>query len=244
MNVETARDRSRTGRHGLVSRLLDDALAAVTGAGQVASLLDCGGGSGTYSVPLAVSGADVTVVDISADALATLSLRAAEAGVASQVHPLQGDVEALGELLGGRRFDLVLAHGILEAVDHVDATFAGIADAVRPGGLVSILVGNPAAGVIARALAGEPAIALEELRELDAPTARVGPDAVQRMCAAAGLLVEARHGIGVFSDLVPGSALDHPGARDAVDRLDAAAAERSPFAEIAARVHLLVRRAH
>jgi SAM-dependent methyltransferase len=242
MNVQTGRDRSRTGRHGLISRLLTDALAAVTTAGAVPSLLDCGGGSGTYSVPLAVAGADVTVVDISADALATLSHRAAEAGVAQQVHPLQGDVEALPGLLGGRRFDLVLAHGILEAVDAVETSFAGMADAVRPGGLISILVGNPAAGVIARALAGEPAIALEELHELDAAEARIGPDAVQRLCLTAGLVVEARHGIGVFSDLVPGAALDQPGARDAVDRLDADAADRAPFAEIAARVHLLARR--
>jgi hypothetical protein len=71
---------------------------------------------------------------------------------------------------------------------------------------------------------------------------RVGPQAVLRLCQGAGLAVESRHGIGVFSDLVPGSALDQPGALDALDRLDADAAGRSPFAEIAARVHLLVRR--
>jgi S-adenosylmethionine-dependent methyltransferase len=242
VQLDTGRDRSRTGRLGLISRLLTEALHTVTVPGQAPSLLDCGGGSGTYAVPLAVAGADVTVIDISADALATLSRRAAEAGVALQVHPLQGDVETLAELVGTRQFDLVLAHGILESVDHVATTFTGIADAVRPGGLVSILVGNPAAAVIARALAGEPAIALAELHDLDSAEARVGPDAVQGLCRAAGLVVEARHGIGVFSDLVPGSALDSPGARDAVDRLDADAAARTPFAEIAARVHLLVRR--
>jgi SAM-dependent methyltransferase len=242
MQVETGRDRSRAGRFGLISRLLDRALAQVTTPGQTAELLDCGGGSGTYAVPLAVAGADVTVVDISADALAILSRRAAEAGVAALVHPVQGDVEALAELLDGRRFDLVLAHGILEAVDDVASTFAGIAERVRPGGVMSVLVTNPAASVIARALAGEPEAALAELDELTAVAARFGPDVVQQLCRAAGLVVEARHGIGVFSDLVPGSALDQPGARDALDRLDAEAAGRSPFAEIAARVHLLVRR--
>jgi len=242
MQAKTGRDRSRTGRHGLISRLLDGALEQVTVPGQVAELLDCGGGSGTYAVPLAVAGADVTVVDISADALATLSHRADEAGVATRVHPVQGDVETLGELLDGRHFDLVLAHGILEAVDDVAGTFANIADRVRPGGVMSVLVTNPSASVIARALAGEPQAALGELDDLDAVAARVGPDAVQQLCRAAGLVVEARHGIGVFSDLVPGSALDQPGARDALDRLDADAAGRSPFAEIAARVHLLVRR--
>ena len=242
MQVETGRDRSRTGRLGLVSRLLDAALAQVSTPGQVPRLLDCGGGSGTYAVPLAVAGADVTVVDISADALATLSRRAAEAAVAALVHPVQGDVEALAGLLDGRQFDLVLAHGILEAVDDVPAAFTGIAERIRPGGMMSVLVTNPAASVIARALAGEPHAALAELDDLAGTVARVGPDVVQQLCRAAGLVVESRHGIGVFSDLVPGSALDQPGARDALDRLDADAAGRSPFAEIAARVHLLVRR--
>jgi S-adenosylmethionine-dependent methyltransferase len=242
MQIDTGRDRPGTGRLGLISRLLADALHSVTVPGRHPVLLDCGGGSGTYAVPLAVAGADVTVVDISADALATLSRRAAEAGIASHVHPLQGDVEALAELVGDAQFDLVLAHGILESVDDVGASFAGIMATVRPGGLMSILVGNPVAAVVARALAGEPAAALAELTELDAPGARIGPDAVEQLCVASGLVVETRHGIGVFSDLVPGSALDAPGARDALDQLDAAAAGRSPFAEIAGRVHLLVRR--
>ena len=238
MHAETG----RAGRLGLISRLLTDALHTVREPGRAAQLLDCGGGSGTYAVPLAVAGADVTVIDISADALATLSHRAGEAGVAGQVHPIQGDVEALADLVGSRTFDLVLAHGILEAVDAVAATFTGIAAAVRPGGLMSVLVGNPAAVVLARALAGEPALALAELAELDAAETRIGPAAIARLCAEAGLVIEARHGVGVFSDLVPGSALDAPGARDALERLDADAAGRSPFAEIAARVHLLVRR--
>jgi S-adenosylmethionine-dependent methyltransferase len=240
--VQVDTGRAGTGRLALISGLLTDALHSVSAPGHIPALLDCGGGSGTYAVPLAVAGADVTVVDISADALATLSRRAAEAGIAGSIHPLQGDAEALGDLIGDARFDLVLAHGILESVDDVASAFAGIAAAVRPGGLLSVLVGNPAASVMARALAGEPAAALAELRELDSAPARIGPDAVQRLCRAAGLTVEARHGIGVFSDLVPGSALDAPGARDALDRLDAEAAGRAPFAEIAGRVHLLVRR--
>src|SRR4051812_17915315 len=230
MQIDTGRDRPGSGRLGLISRLLTGALDSVTVADRQPVLLDCGGGSGTYAVPLAVAGADVTVVDISADALATLSRRAAEAGIASSVHPLPGDVEALADLVGDAQFDLVLAHGILEAVDDVAASFAAMSAAVRPGGLLSVLVGNPVASVMARALAGEPAAALAELHELDVPGARIGPDAVEQLCISAGLVVEARHGIGVFSDLVPGSALDAPGARDALDELDAAAAGRSPFA--------------
>jgi S-adenosylmethionine-dependent methyltransferase len=232
--------RAATGRIGLVSRLLGEALhdTGVTSA----TVLDCGGGSGTYAVPLALAGCDVTVVDISADALTTLGRRADEAGVSTRVHAVAGDVERLGELFPDRRFDAVLAHGVLDAVDGVPATFAGLVAAVRPGGLLSVLVGNPLASVLARALAGEPKQALAELRGLDVPSGAVGPDTVGALCAESGLALVARHGIGVFSDLVPGAALDSPGARQALADLDAEAADRLPFADLAARIHLLARR--
>lgn len=224
-------------RLGLVGTLLAEALS---GLPRPAAVLDCGGGSGTFAVPLAADGAVVTVVDISADALATLSRRAAEAGVADRVIPVAGDVEALDATDVPRdSFDLVLAHGILASVDDVDAAFAAIAAAVRAGGLVSVLVGNPVAAVLARALAGDLDGAQRELDHLDrAP----GPAVVRSLCERSGLRVEQVHGIGVFTDLVPGAALDAPGARAALAALETACATRSPFADIAARVHVLARR--
>ena len=90
MQVDIGRE--RTGRFAVMSRLLTDALRSATGAGTAATaVLDCGGGSGTFAVPLAALGADVTVVDISADALATATRRASEAGVGHLVRPIQGD---------------------------------------------------------------------------------------------------------------------------------------------------------
>lgn len=237
-------DRVRAGRQGLLSALLGDAVQSVTVPGRRPRLLDCGGGTGASAVPLASAGAEVTVLDISADALATLRRRADEAGVGDRVHAVQGDAESMAGLVEGGSFDLVLAHGILEAVDDIALTLAGIAAAVRPEGLVSLLVVNPASAVLSRALAGDPAGALRELRALtalDSPP-RLDPDSVERHCAGAGLVVEVRHGIGVFSDLVPGATLDAPAARDIVAELDAEAASRSPFAELAGRVHLRARR--
>jgi hypothetical protein len=46
----------------------------------------------------------------------------------------------------------------------------------------------------------------------------------------------------VFSEFVPGSALDAPGAREVLDQLEAEAAARTPFVDVASRVHLLARR--
>ena len=207
-----------------------------------AEVLDCGGGSGSFAVPLAEAGAHVTVVDISADALATLRRRAAEAGVDRRVVGVQGDVEALADVVDGRQFDLVLAHGVLAAVDQVAPAFAAMAAAMRPGGRLSVLVANPVAAVLARAFAGDVTAALAELRALGTSLHTVGPDGVRALCHDNGLLVEAVHGIGVFTELLPGRALDAPGAREALEALEAESSDRPPLRDIASRVHLMALR--
>jgi SAM-dependent methyltransferase len=229
-----------SGRNRLVWRLLTDALAAAAERGPAEpQVLDCGGGSGSFAVPLASAGARVTVVDISADALATLSRRAVESGVADRVRPLQADVENLGDAVEPASFDLVLAHGVLEAVDHAAPAFESIAAAVRPGGVLSVLVTNPVAGVLARALGGDIPVALAELRALDVA---FGPPAVHALARTAGLVVEQVHGVGVFAELIPGSALDAAGAADALAELEAESSVRPPLSDIAGRVHILARR--
>lgn len=243
--VETARAGSGG---GLVGDLLADVVRSLvrsSSAGERPTVLDCGGGSGRFAVPLALAGARVTVVDISADALATLRRRAAEAGVASEVTGVGGDVETLADIpdLAPASFDLVLAHGILESVDRVAATLAAIVATLRPGGLLSVLVANPVAVVLARAVTGDVTGAEREFARLgEDSTERAEPTAVQRLCTELGLVVEQLHGIGVFRDLVPGRELEAPGAREALARLEVASAQRSPFAEIATRVHVLARK--
>lgn len=252
MQAQTHRETTPVGPARLVWQILTDAMPSVAAteprdaadpsAGATAAVLDCGGGSGTFAVPLAQAGARVTVVDVSADALATLARRAVEAGVADRVTGVQGDVEALADVVPAAEFDLVLAHGILEAVDHLPPAFAAIAAAVRPGGRLSVLVGNPVAAVLSRAMAGDLSAALEELRGLDADPHHPGPDAVRALCADAGMVVDAVHGVGVFSDLIPGAWLDAPGALETLTALESESATRRPFADIATRVHVLAHR--
>lgn len=234
--------RDSLGRTGVVGQLLVGLLPSLRADGARPTVLDCGGGSGTFAVPLAQAGADVTVVDISIDALATLSRRAAEGGVADHVVALQGDLENHFDVVAGRTFDLVLAHGILEVLDDSAAGFAVMAGVLAPGGLLSVLVTNPAAGVLGRALAGDVAAALRDLGDLDDREARVGPASVRALCASHGLEIESVQGVGVFTELIPGAALDGPGAREALAELEAGSSGRSPFSEIAARQHLLARR--
>ncbi len=166
-------------------QLLTTAVESVATPGRPATVLDCGGGSGSFAVPLAQGGAHVTVVDISVDALATLRRRADDAGVGANVNAVQGDVEALADAIGAGTFDLVLAHDILGAVDDAAGTLAEFTRRVRPGGQLSVLVANPVAAVIARAMSGELSAALSELRALIAAPGRFGPDAVRTQCARA-----------------------------------------------------------
>src|SRR5436190_18424702 len=87
-------------------------------------VLDVGGGSGGWAVPLAEQGCTVTVIEPSANALATLQRRAAEANASPFITGIQGDADSLAELVEPGSADLVLAHGVLEVVDDVKVTVA------------------------------------------------------------------------------------------------------------------------
>jgi S-adenosylmethionine-dependent methyltransferase len=203
-------------------------------------VLDCGGGSGSLAVPLAAQGADVTVVDVSVDALSTLLRRATEAGVASRVTAVQGEAESLSELVPIDHFDLVLAHEVLENVASLPAGLQQIVSVLRPGGATSVVVGNPVAVVLGRALAGDVAGALAALRR---PAHQVYDlDALIDKCQQAGLLVDLVDGIGVFTELVPGIELERPGAMTALTELEAATSGLAPYRDIASRLHIIARR--
>lgn len=63
------------------------------------------------------------------------------------------------------------------------------------------------------------------------------------LAGAAGLRVEAVHGVRVFADLVPGVLVDtEPGAMEALLKLERAAAEQPAFHAVATQLHLLATR--
>ncbi|MDX6222512.1 MAG: hypothetical protein QOD91_1566, partial [Frankiales bacterium] len=93
--VATRRSRATT-RNAVVWSTLRDALAT-HGAGRheragqpMLDILDAGGGTGGFAVPLAELGHRVTVVDPSPDSLAALERRAAEADIRT-IRGVQGD---------------------------------------------------------------------------------------------------------------------------------------------------------
>ncbi|MEV6525494.1 methyltransferase domain-containing protein [Longispora sp. NPDC051575] len=219
-------------------------------AGEKLTIVDVGGGTGGFAVPLAEAGHTVTVVDASPDALAALARRAAETGVAERVTAVQGDADRLGELVPTGGADLVLCHSVLEFVDDPVAVARDLAGALRPGGAASIVVANRVAAALARAIAGQLPAALATFQD---PDGRGGPrdtllrrydaDSASALLARAGLSVEQVHGVRVAADLVPGALLDtEPGAYEALLRFELATAAVPPYRDIATQIHLLARR--
>ena len=213
-------------------------------------VLDVGGGSGAWAVPLARGGCAVTVVDNSPNALAALHRRAREAGVDQLVTAVQGDVDALAEVVPPGGADLVLGHGLLEVVDDAAAAVAALAQATAPGGAVSVLVAGRYAAVLARTLSGK----LGEARAvLTDPDGRFGPEdglrrrldaaTLRRLLESAGLRVELLQGDGILDAWVPGAVRDGgPAATRTITELETLAAAADPLRDVATRLHALARR--
>jgi len=214
--------------------------------GTPGDVLDIGGGTGGFAVRVAELGHRVRVVDPSPDALAALDRRARERGVADQVVGQQGDLSSLLDVTGPGSTDLVLCHGVLEVVDDPAAALTTIAEVLRPGGVLSLLVAQRHAAVVARAMAGH----FQQARAMLEPAADTGRsgrrftrDEVTDLLALAGLQPTAVHAVRVFSDLVPSSLLDlEPGATQALVELERAVAERPEYLPLATQLHLLAKR--
>ncbi|KPC93304.1 methyltransferase type 12, partial [Streptomyces sp. NRRL F-6602] len=143
-------------RTAVVWEVLRDALdrqVKTTGRRSL-DVLDSGGGSGNFAVPVARLGHRVTVVDPSPDALFALERRAAEAGVADLVTGVQGDALGLFDVVDRGAYDAVLLHGVLEHMDDPAEGVASVPAALRPSGTLSLLAAGLGGAVLARALAG------------------------------------------------------------------------------------------
>jgi S-adenosylmethionine-dependent methyltransferase len=245
-------DAGGTARNEVIWVALTSVLAerAAQSGRSVLEIVDAGGGTGGFAVPLAELGHAVTVVDPSPDALAALERRSAEAGMSGRVAGLQGDVAALPGLIGAERADIVLCHGVLEVVDDPAGAVAALAKCLRPGGVVSVLVANKNAAVLARALAGRFAEARHVLEHEDGRFGSLDPlprrftfDAVSRLLTSTGLSVTEVHGVRVFADLVPAALIAaEPGAQQELRRLEIEASTHPALRDVAAQLHVLATR--
>jgi 2-polyprenyl-3-methyl-5-hydroxy-6-metoxy-1,4-benzoquinol methylase len=238
-------------RTAVVWEVLRDALAGRAADVETIHVLDIGGGTGGFAVPLAELGYRVTVVDPSPDSLAALERRAAEAGVAPLVAGIQGDAVGVVELLGTEGVDAVVCHSVLEVVDDPAEALRGLAAVLRPGGVASVLAANRIGATIARVAVGR----LAEARELiaspegtvaasDSLRRRFSLDQLTELITTAGLTPRTSHGVRVFADHAPQALLDiDPQALEDLIALEHAAADDPAYTAVASALHVLADKA-
>jgi len=231
-------------RTAVVWDTLQEVLASASSdAHTPAAVVDIGGGTGGFAVRAAELGHHVTVIDPSPDALAILARRSEESGVADRVAAHQGDVASLSELVPAGTADVVLCHGVLEIVDDPAEALAALAEVLRVGGTLSLLVNQRHAAVLARAMAGhfQQARALLDDEHPEGHHARrFTTDEVVALLDRTGLEPTTMHPIRVFVDLVPSSLVDvEPGAATALVELEKAVAGRPEYLPLGTQLHVL-----
>jgi S-adenosylmethionine-dependent methyltransferase len=195
------------------------------------------------AVRVAGLGHRVTVIDPSPDALAALARRASEHGVADRVIAQQGELASLPDLVDAGSVDLVLCHEVLGLVDDPAAALATVARVLRPGGVLSLVVSQRHAAVLARAMAGHFAQARAVLEADVGGERRFVADEISDLLAASGFTLTEMHAVRVFTDVVPSSLLDlEPGAVESMLELERAVARRPEYRTLASQLHTLATR--
>jgi SAM-dependent methyltransferase len=236
-------------RTAVVWDYLRDALAELA-AGRALEVLDVGGGSGGFAVPLAQIGHRVTVVDPSPDSLAALERRAAETSTTGAITALQGDAAGVLDLVGAESYDAVLCHSVLEVVDEPAEAMDSLARTLRSGGLASVLAANRVAAVLARASVGRVAEARHVLDDAAGRSGAADPlarrfdlDQLVSLLTTAGLRPRTVHGVRVFADSVPAAVLDADAHTvDELLALERAVAERRDYLALATQLHVIADR--
>lgn len=212
-----------------------------------AGILDVGGGAGQQSVPLAREGHEVTILDTSQEMLeeARQRLEAEDEEVRRRVRLVEG----AGEEMPGTftaAFDAALCHGVVMYLEDPRPMIRGLAAAVRPGGVVSVLAKNASALAVRPALKGRYHEALA-LLDTNRAAGHLGTvtrgDTVEGLSGSftgAGIDVERWYGVRVFTDHLG----DRPPGDDLPDvlELEWEAGRREPYRSVARLIHIVGRK--
>lgn len=199
--------------------------------GERLRILDVGGGDGRDSLPLALAGHDVTIVDPSLAWLQEAQRRAAEAGVGVVT------VEAGLDDLPDGQWDLVLCHLVLRYRSAEADDLAALASRIRPGGRLSVVDVNPAGRVIREVVTAGPDAALSELHAERAAVITFGTDArkidideIIGDAEGAGLTTVGVFGYRTANDLLVDDRPKHdPGYFQRLLALELELCDREPF---------------
>ncbi|UAK30709.1 methyltransferase domain-containing protein [Nocardia asteroides] len=212
------------------------------------AVLDVGGGNGLDAVRLAALGHRVTIVDMSRASLDEAMALAAAHGCADSIETRCADIADLTAVAVCDSYDVVMAHNVLQYAPRRAEALESMVSVLRPGGLLSVLVPNPASDPLTAAVRrGE----LDEaVRLLDAATRTsvtydteidaVTATELAAELVAAGLGRPVRYGVRAVCDLISDDDAKHdPQFFAELLRLENLLADRHPYVETARFAHLI-----
>lgn len=126
-------------------------------------ILDVGGGTGFYSIPLAVQGHDVVILDLSRKMLSIAESKAKKLGVANRVNIMLSGMENVEQ--PDESFDVVLCHLALCYVDDPTKALTEFSRVLRSNGILSLIAENEMFFSIAEAFKGNILEALERFKQ-------------------------------------------------------------------------------
>lgn len=231
-------------RQELVARQLAEHLSAAPSR----RVLDIGCGQGTQALNLARRGHTVVGLDPSGQLLGDFraALASESADVAERVELVQGDTAALGDLVTPGSFDAVVCHGVLMYLPDPEPVLDAIAQALAPGGIVSLLVRNGDALAMRPGLLGD----WENVGsafEGSGYRNRIGADAradrlgeLTAQLEQRGLTVRQWYGVRVFTDIATDDApLPEPAELEAILDHEERAGRTDPYRHVASLLHLI-----
>jgi S-adenosylmethionine-dependent methyltransferase len=211
--------------------------------------LDVGGGTGFASLQLARMGYEVVLLDSSTEMLRIAREEAGAGSVAARISFCHGEAGQLPELFDAERFDVVVCHNLLEYVESPAAAVRDMANVLRKGAVVSVLVRNRAGEVLKEAIkSGDWKLATANLTAETVVDTLYGeplrvfvPAEVRALLARAGLEVIAERGVRVFFDYGgPENLTD--AAYPQIFELESTLGARPEFSAIARYIQAIARR--
>ncbi|CAK9884592.1 MAG: tRNA 5-carboxymethoxyuridine methyltransferase [Candidatus Erwinia impunctatus] len=167
------------------------------------SIVDAGGGEGLLSSTFAARGHQVLLCDLSAEMLQRASQLADQKGVSENMVFKQISAQAVVHCLD-EPVDLILSHAVLEWVTEPEAMIASFYQALRPGGVLSLMFYNLHGLQMQTLILGNFGYMQANLKKRKKKT--LSPDfprepaTVYQWLTSAGFVIEDKVGVRVFHD--------------------------------------------
>jgi S-adenosylmethionine-dependent methyltransferase len=237
-------------RQELTLRHLAQHLGPLTSSLKV---LDAGGGTGGYALPLAEQGHQICLLDFSAQMLAIAQRKAEQLdpSLLGRIVFCHAPVEEIPRLFPPDHFDLILCHTLLEYVSEPWEVLRTLITVLRLSGLISLLFANPYADPLRWALTRgdleKARLALcEQVSSADLfglPRRTFPAEMVQETMDQAGVEMLAEYGVRIFADYLADEKLADPGFFARLLELETIAGTLYPYRLIARYIQLLGRKA-